>query len=107
VVDERWKVIEKGGLKEAETYQSVPSTRALVLPDVLAHLFYFSSSRDHVEGLSTMGNAGAGFFCFLSFLLPLGLCDVSFEICTVGPSFSPTCVYVFLPNECSTRFVMI
>jgi len=75
VVDERWKVIEKGGLKEAETYQSVPSTRALVLPDVLAHLFYFSSSRDHVEGLSTMDNAGAGFFCFLSFLFPLGLCS--------------------------------
>ena len=30
-----------GGLKEAEAYQSVPSARALVLADFIAHLFHF------------------------------------------------------------------
>jgi hypothetical protein len=37
-VEEDWKVKRRGGLKEAEAYQSVPSARALVLADVIAHL---------------------------------------------------------------------
>jgi len=35
----------RGGLKEAETYQSVPSPRALVLAGVIAHLSQFSRRR--------------------------------------------------------------
>jgi hypothetical protein len=32
------------------------------------------------------------FFLLLFFLR--GFCHVSFEICTVGPSFFPTCAYI-------------
>jgi hypothetical protein len=37
-VEEGWKLKRKGGLKEAEAHQSVPSASALVPPDVIAHL---------------------------------------------------------------------
>lgn len=50
------------------------------------------SSRNDVEGLSTVFNAGADFFfAFFSFLFPLGSHAVSFEICTVGPHFPYLC----------------
>lgn len=57
--------------------------------------------------MSTVSMLVRAFFfllLFFPFFLPLG---VSFEVCTVGPSFFPTCAYVCLPNECSTRFVIV
>jgi len=104
-------VKRSGGLKEAEAYQSVPSARALVLADFIAHLFYFLEAaklqkwcRRSVYGVQRWYGHFFAFFSFLPF--PFGVLCCVFRNMYGRSSFFLTCAFV-LPNEYSTRFVAI
>jgi hypothetical protein len=73
-------VKRKWRLKEAEAYQSVPSARALLLADFIAHLFYFLEAaklwkwcRRSVHGVQRWYGLFFFAFFFLSSFPPWGL----------------------------------